>query len=192
MSSCGNSVTNVWDYYIKNNVEQHRIGQASTSKSKLLYRQQESVSKSQLELIAYKQDTLKYLVIGSHKVAKSFLIYDSIYHFDVSSIYSRVRGDDFIRQMGDLSIHFAHLPADLGERFTMAWPDIKNRYMQAKPGEGETVYIDYTLSSTIFLSFPKTAPVQEPAKCDLWVGRRKHEIRTEDLQKALADLKAFK
>lgn len=191
LSACSNSVTNVWDYYVKNNVEKHQAGTSTVSKSKVLYRKNESVNKAQLELVAFKQDSARFLVIGSHKIAKAFYIYDSVYHFDVNNLYSHVRGNDFIRQLGDLTIFFAHIPAEKCQDFLNNWGDVKNKYMQAKPAPGETMYIDYSLSPEIFLSFPKTAAVQEPKDCILWVGRRKHEIATADLQKALADLKTF-
>ena len=72
LSSCGSSVTNVWDYYVTNEVIVHTPGENSIYKKKLLLRYQERVNKSQLELIAVKQDSAAFLVIGSHKVAKSF------------------------------------------------------------------------------------------------------------------------
>jgi hypothetical protein len=192
IAACSSSVTNVYDYYIKNNVEKHIYGQTTESKSKLLYRKQESVNKSQLELVAFTQDSTKYLVIGSHKVAKPFMIYDSLYHFDVSDLYNRVRGNDFIRQLGDLSIFFAHIPAENCELFLSNWPDIKNKYMKAQSNTGEVVYIDYAFAHGIYFSFPKKSYQAEPTSCDIWVGKRKHNISMNDLLKAFGELKAFK
>lgn len=191
LASCGSSVTNVWDYYIKNNMEQHREGETSSSKTRLLFRQQESPNKAQLEFIAYKTDSGKFLVIGSHKVAKEFMIKDSIYYFDVASIYSRVRGDDFIRQLGDLSIYFTHIPASACETFMQKWEGLKTRYNQATPGAGETMYFDYTIAEGVFVSLTKTDARQLPDECTLWVGKRKHEVKTEDLVKVMSDLKFF-
>lgn len=192
LSACSSSVTNVYDYYIKNNVERHSYGQTTESKTKLLYRKQESVKKSQLELVAFSQDSAKYLVIGSHKVAKPFMMYDSLYHFDVTDLYNRVRGNDFIRQLGDLSIFFAHIPAENCDMFLANWSAIKNRYMKAKPNSGEVVYIDYSFAHGIYLSFPKILNQSEPLSCDIWVGKRKHTISMNDFIKALEDLKAFR
>lgn len=194
IASCSNSVTNVWDYYIKNNVEVHKYNDITESKSKMLYRKQEAIDKSQLELIAFKQDSIKYLVIGSHKVAKAFIMGDSLYQFDVKNLYSHVRGNDFIRQLGDLSIFFAHISANECNNFLLNWDAIKNKYMKAMPrvNSNEVLYIDYGLSHGIYLSFAKTDIKQpEPTECILWIGKRKHTIRVEELLRVFRELKSF-
>lgn len=191
LASCSSSVTNVYDYYLKNEVEAHKAGQNSTSKSKLLLRVNERTNKAQIELVAFKRDSVKYLVIGSHKVAKSFYIHDSLYSFDVNDLYSRVRGDDFIRQMGDLSIFFTHIPAGRAAMLADAMSGLKAQYASARPGTGEVVYIDYTIAADIIFSLEKRTATEKPVECTIWVGKRKHVIATADLEKALNDLKMF-
>ncbi len=192
ITSCAStSDTNVWDYYIKNDVEKHVEGVTTSSKSKMLFRNMESVNKAQFELLAYSQDTTKYLVIGSHKVAKAFFIHDSLYHFDVNNLYSSVRGNDFIRQLGDLSIYFTHVPAYRCNEFLDNWNDVKTKFNAAVPTSGETIYIDYALTNNVYISFPKSKPSQNQDNCVIWVGKRKHNVQTENLIKALNDLKSF-
>jgi hypothetical protein len=191
LASCSNSVTNVYDYYLKNVVETHKTGENSTSSSRLLLRVNESTNKAQVELIAFKADSVKYLVIGSHKVAKAFYIHDSLYHFDVNDLYSRVRGDDFIRQMGDLSVFFTHIPAGSAAMLEDALPGLKSKYTSARPGKDEVVYIDYTVAYDVIVSFEKRAITDKPTECVLWVGKRKHIIDTADLEKALTALRSF-
>lgn len=191
LASCSSSVTNVYDYYLKNAVETHTTGANSTSKSKLLLRVNERTNKAQVELIAFKTDSIKYLVIGSHKVSKSFYIHDSLYAFDVNDLYSRVRGDDFIRQMGDLSVFFTHVPAGNAAMLSDALSGLKSKYASASVGKDEVVYVDYTIAPDVIFSLEKRAASDKPDECVIWVGKRKHIIATADLQKALNDLRMF-
>jgi len=185
------STTNVYDYYLKNVVETHQTGKSATSKSKLLLRGFESTNKAQVELIAFKTGTEKYLVLGSHKVAKAFYIHDSLYHFDVTDLYSRVRGDDFIRQMGDLTVFFTHIPAANAEAFLTALSNLKTDYAALKPGKDEVAYVDYALAGDVVLTFEKQSTTQQMKDCIIWIGKRKHVISVADLTKALDELKAF-
>lgn len=189
--SCGNSITQVWDYYIKNNVEVHNQDGISITKSEMLYRKGEKVSKAQLEFIAFKQDDKKYLVIGSHKVAKNFYIHDTLYSFDVVSLYNKVRGDDFIRQMGDLSIYFTHIPYENIEKFLTNEAMVKDTFRVTRPVKSETVYVDYQLSPTVFISMPKDGNAKKPSDMILWVGHRKHELSYSTFVKILNEVKSF-
>lgn len=192
LSSCGSSVTNVWDYYVTNEVIVHKSGENSVYKKKLLLREQERVNKSQLELIAVKQDSNAFLVIGSHKVAKSFMIKDSVYAFDVTDLYSRVRGSDFIRQMGDLNIYFTHVPAVKVNEFLANYELLKKQYADASVSKGATTQVDFYLAYNVFVSFEKTKAGQSlPSSCTLWAGKRKHELSTKDLLKVLNEVKDF-
>jgi hypothetical protein len=193
LGSCGStsSVTNVWDYYIKNNLDTHIAGKTIQSKSRILFRHQESPSKSQLEFIAYKNDSAKSFVIGSHKIAKAFVLYDSLYHFDVNDIYSHVRGNDFIRQMGDLSIYFTYIKSDEAELLLKNFESLRTKYNQLTPSQGTSSYIDYTISKDVFISLEKTNIKQQLKEVTLWVGKRKHSIDADDLVKALQDFKSF-
>lgn len=192
LSSCGSSVTNVWDYYVTNEVIVHKSGENSVYKKKLLLREQERVNKSQLELIAVKQDSNAFLVIGSHKVAKSFMIKDSVYAFDVTDLYSRVRGSDFIRQMGDLNIYFTHVPAVKVNEFLANYELLKKQYADATVAKGATTQVDFYLAYNVFVSFEKTKAGQLlPSNCTLWAGKRKHEMSTKDLLKVLNEVKEF-
>ena len=190
--SCGHSVTNVWDYYIKNNVEVHVQDSVTITKSQMLYRVGESVTKSQLEFIAFKQDTQKYLVIGSHKIAKTFWINDTVYAFDVKSLYSKVRGDDFIRQLGDLNIYFTHVPMENIEKFLNYLPIFKTTFKATRPVKNETVYIDYQLSPTVYISCPKSNNANNPSDVVLWVGKRKHLTNMSRIIDIMNDMRAFK
>lgn len=192
LTSCGSSVTNVWDYYITNEVVAHNQEDATVSKRKMLFREVESVNKSQLELIAFKQDSNVYLVIGSHKVSKAFYIHDSLYHFDVTDLYSSVRGNDFIRQMGDLSIYFTHIPAAKCNEFLTNLDKMKRQYAAASVSQGAITQVDFYFAHQLFVSFEKTKDGQQPTRCNIWVGRRKHELKTADFVKALNDLKNFR
>lgn len=192
MTSCGSSVTNVWDYYVTNEVIVHKSGENSIFKKKLLYRDQEGVNKSQLEIIAVKQDSDAYLVIGSHKVAKSFMIKDSLYAFDVTDLYSRVRGNDFIRQMGDLNIYFTHVPVVKVNEFLGSFTLLKKQFAEATVTKGATTQIDFYLAYNVFVSFEKTKAGQSlPSACILWVGKRKHEVSTNKLIEFLTEMKNF-
>lgn len=192
ITSCGSSVTNVWDYYVTNEVIVHKSGENSMYKKKLLHREQERVNKSQLEMIAVKQDSDAYLVIGSHKVAKSFMIHDSVYAFDVTDLYSRVRGNDFIRQMGDLNIYFTHIPVAKVNEFLANYELLKKQYADAAVTKGATTHIDFYLAYNVFLSFEKTRAGQGiPPSCTLWAGKRRHEIGTKDLINVLTEMKNF-
>ncbi|MES2781090.1 MAG: hypothetical protein V4651_14450 [Bacteroidota bacterium] len=192
MTSCGSSVTNVWDYYVTNEVVVHKSGENSIFKKKLLFRDQERVNKSQLELIAVKQDNDAYLVIGSHKVAKSFMIKDSIYAFDVTDLYSRVRGNDFIRQMGDLNIYFTHVPVAKVNEFLANYELLKKQFADATVAKGATTQIDFYLGYNVFVSFEKTKMGQTlPSSCTIWVGKRKHNLATQELVRVLTEAKNF-
>jgi len=190
LSACS-STTNVYDYYLKNVLEKHEAGKSATSKSKLLLRSFESTNKAQVEFIAFKTDTEKYLVLGSHKVSKSFYIKDSLFQFDINDLYSRVRGGDFIRQMGDLNIFFTHIPAAKALAFLSVWPSFKNDYNALKPAFGEVAYLDYAIVTDVVLSFEKKSITQQPNNCNIWIGKRKHTVSMVDLTKALTALKAF-
>lgn len=190
LTACS-STTNVYDYYLKNVMDNHRTGEQTTSKSKLLLREFERVNKAQFELVAYKSDSTRYLVIGSHKVAKAFYLHDSLYQFDVADLYSRVRGDDFIRQMGDLSIYFTHIPSEQALTFLDALPQLKTKYASLKPAAGVTEYVDYTIAPDVVVSFSKTSPSQQPTSCVLWIGKRKHTLDTQTLVNAMNQLKMF-
>jgi hypothetical protein len=193
VASCAPSVTNVWDYYIKNNLENHVAGSSSTSKARLLYRKQEYPGKAQLELVAFKNESRKCLVVGSHKIAKAFYLNDSLYHFDVDNLYSNVRGNDFIRQMGDLSIYFTNIPADRCEAFLAGIDKLKSDFMKAAVSEGSVTYVDFPISSDVFVSFEKKSPTQlaDESNIAVWVGKRRHEMKFADLVKAMQDLKSF-
>lgn len=190
-ASCGNSITQVWDYYIKNGVEVHKQDAITITKSELLYRKSEKVSKAQLEFVAFKQDDAKYLVIGSHKVAKNFYIHDTLYAFDVVSLYNKVRGDDFIRQMGDLSIYFTHIPYENIQKYLENETMLLDTFSVNRPTKSETVYIDYQLSPTVYISLPKTGGAKRPSDMVLWVGHRKHEMSYSTFKKILNEVKEF-
>lgn len=192
VSACSKSVTNVYDYYIKNAIESKpAMGVQAQSKSRLLFRSTESLNKAQIEMVAYKKDTLKYLVLGSHKVAKAFYIHDSLYHFDVTDLYNKVRGDDFIRQMGDLSVFFTHVPSANITALQENLGSLKAAYKAAKPLGGETIYIDYMLSADVLLSFEKKSASQSLNSCTIWIGKRKHEVSSYSLEKAISAFAAF-
>jgi hypothetical protein len=192
LTSCGSSVTNVWDYYVTNEVVVHKEGETAISKRKLLLQKMESVNKSQLDLVAVKQDSNVFLVIGSHKVSKQFFIHDSLYSFDVTDLYSNVRGNDFIRQMGDLSIYFTHVPKKKCDEFLANLEPMKKQFFNAKVSEGSTTQIDFYFSHNVFVSFLKTKQGQEaPKTCNLWVGRRKHELSVKEFGDALNAMKNF-
>lgn len=192
ISSCGSSVTNVWDYYVTNEVIVHKQNQTSISKRKLIHRENDGSNKSQLDLVAVRQDSMSYLVIGSHMVAKSFYFNDSLYSFNVNDLYSNVRGNDFIRQMGDLSIFYTHVSAERVTEFLSNFDRMRKAYQDAKVVKGATTQLDFYFSHNVFISFEKTSANQKPSKCYVWVGRRKHQVDTDDLQEAFAELKNFK
>ncbi|MCU0422925.1 MAG: hypothetical protein MUC81_08960 [Bacteroidia bacterium] len=191
ISACS-STTNVYDYYIRNVVESHQTGQLSTGSTKLLFRKIENPSKAQLELVYFKNDTNKVLVFGSHKVVKSFYLQDSVYYFDVTDLYNKVRGDDFIRQMGNLNIFFTHVPAAAIEKFLADWPSIKQSYTMLKPMKETTEEITYAIAYDVMVSFSKTQLGQKPDKAVLWIGKRKHEINTDELIAVFTAFQALK
>ncbi|MFI5221157.1 MAG: hypothetical protein ACHQK8_02440 [Bacteroidia bacterium] len=193
LASCGESVTNVYDYYIKNNIDRHEAGKILTGKSKLLYRHQEFSTKAQLELIAYNNGSTKCLVIGSHNVAKSFYIHDSIYYFNVNDLYSHVRGNDFIRQLGDLSIYFTYVSSQNCEAFMSNIDKLKSEYMKGMVMEKNLSHFDYAISDDVFVSIEKknSAELLESAQTTLWVNRRKHVIKLDDLIKAMQEIKMY-
>jgi hypothetical protein len=191
LNSCGTKVISVWDYYVTNEVVQHKENETAISKRKLLFQKVERVNKAQLDLVAVKQDTSAYLVIGSHKISKQFYIHDSLYSFDVADLYSRVHGHDFIRQMGDLSIYFTHVPKAKCDEFLATLDTMKKKYSEAKVSKGSVTQIDFYFVHNVFVSLEKEKEGQKPTMCNLWVGRRKHEVAIKDLVKAFTDLKNF-
>lgn len=190
--SCGNSVTNIWDYYVTNEVVVHKPNQTSISKRKLLLRTRDKGAKSQLDLVAVKQDSNTYLVIGSHSVGKSFYFNDSLYSFNVTDLFSNVRGNDFIRQMGDLSIYYTHVPAQKAIDFLASFETMRKSYLDAKIIDGATTQIDFYFSHNVFMSLEKKSKGDKPKTCLVWVGRRKHEVNINDLKEAFTELKNFK
>jgi hypothetical protein len=191
LTSCGSKVTKVWDYYVTNEVVVHKENQTAVSSRKLLFQKVEKVNKSQLDLVAVKQDSNAYLVIGSHKISKQFFIHDSLYSFDVADLYSRVRGEDFIRQMGDLSIYFTHVPKEKCNEFLATLDQMKKQYADAKVTKGSVTQIDFYFVHNVFVSLEKEKANQKPINCNIWVGRRKHEVAIKDLVKAFTELKNF-
>ncbi len=193
LTSCSNSVTNVYDYYIKNNLQQHETGRIISSKTKLLFREQEMTNKAQIELVAFKSDNLKCLVIGSHKIAKQFYLYDSLYYFDVNDLYTNVRGNDFIRQLGDLSIYFTTISVENCNTFLANVDKLKFEFSKAAPPVGSSSSIDLTIQNDVFVSIEKKvfSDPLELATTTLWVGKRKHTIRLDVLIQAFQDFKSF-
>lgn len=191
LTSCGSKVTSVWDYYVTNEVVVHKPHETSVSRRKLLLQAVESRNNSQLDLVAVKQDTNAYLVIGSHKISKQFYIHDSLYSFDVADLYSRVHGTDFIRQMGDLSIFFTHVPQEKVVEFLASLDSMRKQYAEAKVSKGSVTQIDFYFVHNVFVSLEKEKDGQKPTMCNLWVGRRKHEVAIKDLVAAFTELKNF-
>ena len=116
-----------------------------------------------------------------------------MYAFDVTDLYSRVRGNDFIRQMCDLNIHFTHIPVAKVNEFLANYELLKKQFADASVAKGASTNIDFYLDYNVFVSFEKTKAGQAlPSHCTVWSGKRKHEIGTKDLLMVLNEVKNFK
>jgi hypothetical protein len=191
LSSCGSSkVTNVWEYYVTNEVVQHSVDSTTVSKRKLLLSMREDENKSQFELIAVKQDSSVFLVIGSQKLAKTFTINDSQYVIDVVDVYPGLKQEE-MAQIGDLSIYFEKVPASKCIEFLDKLPEIRKQYADAQVSDDAVTQIDFYFTSKIFVSLEKSHAGEQPSKCYVWVGKRKHAVSTKALVAALTELKSF-
>jgi len=191
--SCGHSVTNVWDVYAKNQVAKYTQDSMTVTKTELLYRTGEATDKAQFEFVAFKQDTQKYLIIGSHTFGKTFNIQESSYVFNVKSLISKAKDEDYIRQVGELNVYFTHVPYEAIDRFLNYLPNLRASYKENKPASGgQTLYIDYQLSPQVIVSFPKDGNNNNPSDVILWVGKRKHEMSMSRLIDIMNEMRDFK
>ncbi len=191
LSSCGSSkITNVWEYYVTNEVIQHQVDSTTLVKRKVLLTKQDEDNKSQFELIAVKQDSTVYLVIGSQKFAKTFNINDTQYVIDVVDVFPNMKKEE-MAQVGDLSIYFDKVPASKCIEFLDRLPEIRRQYTDAQVSEDAVTQIDFYLTHDVFFSLEKTRMGEQPTKCYVWVGRRKHAVGTKELVAALNELKKF-
>ena len=189
MTSCG-GVTNVYDYYQTNVIDQHSKGATQSTSSMLLLRINEGSSKAQFELIAYKSDSAKFLIWGSHKMVKSVKQNGNTASYDVDDLNTPIN-EDGTPHKGNLSIFFTHIPAEDAYAFLDAWPALKTQYLGLKPSKGQVIYVNYTLANDIVISFPKKSVNQQPVDCVVWVGKRKHQMPTGQLTWALNNLRTF-
>ncbi|TAE81343.1 MAG: hypothetical protein EAY81_09860 [Bacteroidetes bacterium] len=192
LTSCSNSIVQVYDYYILNGVEQRPDSAvASSSSSRLLFRDQESASKAQFELVAYKKDTLKYLIFGSHAIGKSAKINNEQYHFKITDVYSSISDKEDAKQLGDMSITFAHVDALTIQQLIDNLVELKARFAAAKVAKGEVVNIEYNLSKEVVLSWQKKYVSDRPGVCYIWVNNRKNSIHMVDFEQALKAFVAY-
>ncbi len=191
LSSCGSQqVTNVWEYYVTNEVVQHTPDSTTLSKRMLLMSLREEKNKSQFELIAVKQDSTVFLVIGSQKLAKTFTINDSQYVIDVVDVYPGLKEEE-MAQIGDLSIYFDKVPVQKCNEFLDKLPEMRRQYADAQVSEGSITQIDFYFTHNIFLSLEKDRVGEQPNTCYVWVGRRKHQVNTRQFVEALTALRNF-
>ena len=189
ITSCA-GVTNVYDYYQTNVIDQHTKGETQSTSSKLLLRLNDGPSKAQFELIAYKSDTTKYLICGSHKMVKSVKQNGNTTSYDVADLITPINADGTPHK-GNLSIFFTHVPVADALAFLDALPGLKTQYLGLKPSKGQVMYVNYTLANDIVISFPKKSVNQQPVDCVVWVGKRKHQMPTGQLTWALNNLRTF-
>lgn len=189
LASCA-GVTNVYDYYQTNVIDQHTKGVATTTSSKLLLRLNEGATKAQFELIAYKSDTVNYLIWGSHKIVKAFKQNGNPVSYDITDLVTPVNADGTPHK-GNLSIFFTHVPAADALAFLDTLPALKTQYLALKPGKGQVLYVNYALANDVVISFPKKSVTQQPIDCVVWVGKRKHQMPTGQLTWALNNLRTF-
>lgn len=191
LSACGSSqVTNVWEYYVTNDVVKHQADSTTLSKRKLLLSMRDNENMSQFELIAVKQDSAVYMVIGSQKMAKTFIINDSQYVMDVVDVYPGIK-EETMAQVGDLTIYFDKVPASKCIEFLDKLPEIRKQYMDAPVSDDAITQIDFYFTDNVFISLEKKHVGEQPSTCSVWVGKRKHVVDTKQLVKALTALKSF-
>ncbi len=193
LSSCSSSsVTNVWDYYVTNEVVQHRPGETAVSYRKLLYQEVDKTGKSQLDMIMVKQDSTVTLVLGSYKMSALFVIKDSTYAFGLNDLYSRDKGDDLVGKAGDLTVFFTQIPASKCIEFLDSAESFKRQFTEAKVTNKATTHLDFYFSSNVFMSIDKDKQNDGvPSKCTLWVGRRKHILSIKEFARVLNEVKNF-
>ncbi len=186
LASCSRSVVNVYDYYVMNGIENRQdSAMASTSACRVLYNKQQSTSLAQFELVAYKKDTLRYLIFGSYVLGKSAKINNQQYHFTVTDLYSGISDKEQAKQQGDLSVTFAHVDLARAAQLLNELPDLKARFNAAKPAKFETMRIEYNLSKEVLLSLEKNSIKDKPLVWQVWVNGRKNVISMFELEKAL-------
>jgi hypothetical protein len=192
LSACGSSsLTNVWEYYVTNEVVEHQPFVTSVSSRKLLYQEIDKNTKSQLDMIAVKQDTNIYLVLGSYKMATPFVLGDSTYAFGLSDLYSRSKGDDLVGKSGDLTLFFTQIPASKCIEFLDSLEIMRKQYADAPVSNNATTQVDFYFSSNVFISLAKNKMGQQASNCTLWVGRRKHVLSIKECVKVLTEIKNF-
>jgi hypothetical protein len=78
------------------------------------------------------------------------------------------------------------------DKFLNYLPVLKATYKSVRPLGSETVYLDYQLSPTVYLSFPKANNANSPSDVVLWVGRRKHMTNMSRIVDIMNEMRAFK
>lgn len=192
LSSCGSSqqVTNVWEYYVTNEVIQHNSESTSLVKRKLLMSTRDDKNRSQFELVAVKQDSTVSLIIGSQKFAKNFTINDSQYVIDVVDVFPDMEKEE-MAQVGDLYIYFEKVPASKCIEFLDKLPEMRRQYSEAQVTEGAVTQIDFYFTHNVFVSLEKDRAGEQPTNCYVWVGKRKHKVNTKAFVAALTELRSF-
>lgn len=190
-TSCSKSIVDVYDYYVINGVEQRPDSAVtSVSNARLLFRDKTAGS-SQFELVAFKKDTMKYLILGSHVFGKSAKINNEQYHFNITDVYTGISDKEQTKQLGDMSVTFAHVDAATIKQLIDALVDIKARFAAAKVAKGEVVNIEYNLSKEVVLSWKKKYVSDRPSTCYVWVNNRKNTINMVDFEQALKAFVAY-
>lgn len=190
MASCAPQY-NLYDYYQAHTIDQVNAGETNQAKSKLLMRDYDGKAQAQLELIAYKTDSAKYLVVGSQKITKNVDVKGQVFQMGVSEVYPKVKDEAVIRMIGDYTVYYTHISWEDATKFMEAMAGIKQAYAAMKPANGEVMYLDYAISSDVRISFSKSSPNQQPTECVLWVGKRRHFVVTGMLMDAMNYMRTF-
>ncbi|MCC7533563.1 MAG: hypothetical protein IT246_06440 [Bacteroidia bacterium] len=188
--SCSTSVS-ISDYYQNNTIDKNNTNKTSVSKSIMLYKNSSSSSNSTLEMIAYKSDETKYLIIGSRKTAKELKNNEQSYQVGINEIYPKMKEEEEIRAYSDYSVYYTNLSADVAIALADSLPAIKSAYTTLTPGYGQTMYLNYNVSKDLRISIPKKSPTERPSKCILWVGGRKHTMSIDYLTTTLEKFRHF-
>lgn len=188
--SCA-SKYNLYDYYQKHAIDTVNSGSTLTTKSKLLLRDYDKNTEAQLEFVAYRSDSAKYLIVGSQKLTKSVKVNDQVYQYGYKELFPKQTDEAIIHANSDFTIYYTHVSWASANAFLDTLPALKQMYSYLMPGNGEIMYVDYALSPDVRISLPKTKVGQQPVNCIVWVGKRRHYITLGQITFALNNIRTF-
>jgi len=171
VASCA-SVRYDTERYIKNNIESHQTGDFTSVRMMTLYNQANNKDGTHLEMTAFKYKDKKGLLISAHQYYKD-----------------RKKA----KEEGDAITNTAFIILDTTQcraiinNYNLLETKIKKENAQVD----EEIFIDYTVSSELYLSLGKSKGTSIPGDIALWVKCEKYMLSTEALLATLDDFMKY-